>query len=284
MPWFTKPKYTSLNRPPEKKKEMPQGVWTNCPSCEQMITVAEIERNLKICPKCQHYFTLTARERLALVADQDSFEEMFTDIQPLNPLEFPGYEEKLKNSQKKSGLDEAVICGQAKIEGIDCALGISDFSFMGGSMGSVVGERITLLVEYALESQLPLVIISAGGGGARMHEGMLSLMQMGKTSAAVARLKEAGIPYISVLTHPTMGGVSASYAWLGDVIIAEPKALIGFAGPRVIEQTIHQKLPEGFQRSEFLLEHGMIDMIVGRREMKGVLVNILGILKPIMAY
>ncbi len=282
MVWFSKPKYTSLSKA-AKKKEMPEGLWTKCPSCEQMIFAAELEKNLKICPKCEHYFTLTAQERLALVTDEGSFREMFTDIGPCNPLDFPGYDEKLKNSQKKTGLDEAILCGPAKINKIPVALAVSDFSFLGGSMGSVVGERVTLLAEYALKHRLPLVIISAGGGGARMHEGMLSLMQMGKTSAAIARLRDAGIPFISVLTHPTMGGVAASFASLGDVIMAEPKALIGFAGPRVIEQTIHQRLPEGFQTSEFLLEHGMIDFIVKRSEMKAKITRVLKLLHPVGA-
>jgi acetyl-CoA carboxylase carboxyl transferase subunit beta len=205
---------------------------------------------------------------------------MFSDIRSTNPLGFPEYDKKLAGSQKKTGLDEAVLCGGAKIDGIPVALGVSDFSFMGGSMGSVVGERITRLAEWALGNRVPLVIVSAGGGGARMHEGMLSLMQMGKTSAAVARLRESGVPYLSVLTHPTMGRVAASFASLGDVIMAEPKALIGFAGPRVIEQTIHQRLPEGFQTSEFLLEHGMIDFIVERSELKAKIAQVLCLLRP----
>ncbi len=281
MRWFVKPKYTSLGKPPApKKKEMPEGLWTKCPSCGHMIFVAELEKNQKICPNCGYYFTLTARERLKQVADAGSFKEMFADIRSINPLGFPEYDKKLAGSQKKTGLDEAVLCGEAKIEGILVALGVSDFSFMGGSMGSVVGEKITRLAEWALEKRLPLVIISAGGGGARMHEGMLSLMQMGKTSAAVARLREAGVPYLSVLTHPTMGGVAASFASLGDVIMAEPKALIGFAGPRVIEQTIHQRLPEGFQTSEFLLDHGMIDFIVERSELKAKIAQVLSLLRP----
>jgi len=280
MRWFAKDKYTSLQRPEVKKKEMPSGLWTKCPDCGQMIFVAELQRNLMICPKCSYYFTLTAQQRLDLIADEGTFEQRFTDIKSCNPLGFPQYDEKLKRSQKKTGLDEAVLVGTAKIEAISVALGVSDFSFLGGSMGSVVGERVTLLAELALDKRLPLVIISAGGGGARMHEGMLSLMQMAKTSAAVARLRDAGIPYISVLTHPTMGGVAASYASLGDVILAEPRALIGFAGPRVIEQTIHQRLPEGFQTSEFLLDHGMIDMIVERAEMKAKIAQVLRLLAP----
>jgi acetyl-CoA carboxylase carboxyl transferase subunit beta len=280
MRWFSKKKYTSISKK-AKKKEMPEGLWTKCPSCGTMIFVAELEKNMKICPKCGFYFTLTARERLRLVADEGTFLEMFTDIRSINPLEFPEYDKKLQRSQKKTGLDEAVMCGRAKIEEIDTALGVSDFSFLGGSMGSVVGEKVTLLAEYALEERLPLVVVSAGGGGARMHEGMLSLMQMAKTSAAVARLRKNGIPFISVLTHPTMGGVAASFASLGDVIMAEPKALIGFAGPRVIEQTIHQRLPEGFQTSEFLLEHGMIDMIVERGGLKATLGRTLRLLAPV---
>jgi len=279
MVWFSKPKYTSLKKA-AKKKEMPEGLWTKCPACEQMIFAAELEKNLKICPKCHYYFTLSARERLQLVADGGRLEEMFTDVQSCNPLDFPEYDDKLAKSRKKTGLDEAILCGRATIEEIPVALAVSDFSFLGGSMGSVVGERVTLLAEYALQQRLPLVIISAGGGGARMHEGMLSLMQMGKTSAAIARLRDAGIPFISVLTHPTMGGVAASFASLGDVILAEPKALIGFAGPRVIEQTIHQRLPEGFQTSEFLLEHGMIDFIVQRAEMKAKIAQVLRLLRP----
>lgn len=280
MRWFTTSKYTSLNRE-VKKKEMPEGLWTKCTSCNQMIFAADLEKNLKICPQCGFYFTLTARERLDQIADPGSFKPLFTDLRSSNPLGFPEYDAKLKNSMKKTGLDEAILCGRATVEGIEIALAVSDFSFLGGSMGSVVGEKVTLLAEYALEHCLPLVIISAGGGGARMHEGMLSLMQMGKTSAAIGRLRDAGIPFISVLTHPTMGGVAASFASLGDVMMAEPKALIGFAGPRVIEQTIHQRLPEGFQTSEFLLEHGMIDFIVERKEMKAKIAQVLRILHPI---
>jgi acetyl-CoA carboxylase carboxyl transferase subunit beta len=279
MRWFVKPKYTSLGKA-AKKKEVPEGIFDKCQGCLQMVLVSEINRNNKICPKCGHYYTLKARERLALIADEGSFKEMFSDVQSCNPLDFPGYDEKVTKSQKKTGLDEAIVCGEARIGSVKVALGVADFGFLGGSMGSVVGERVTLLAEHALKHRIPLVIISAGGGGARMHEGMLSLMQMGKTSAAIGRLKEEGIPYISVLTHPTMGGVAASFASLGDVIIAEPKALIGFAGPRVIEQTIHQRLPEGFQTSEFLLEHGMIDDIVERGEMKEKISRILRVLKP----
>lgn len=273
MSWFRRPKYTLQGE--IRKKDVPDGVFTKCVSCNEILATKELEKNQKICPKCGFYFNLTAAERIAITVDKDSFQEYDTSYQSTNPLNFVEYDDKLKKSKKKTGLDEAVVVGTATIEGIPVSLVVLDFYFMGGSMGSVMGEKITLAAERSLEKRLPLVVISAGGGGARMHEGMLSLMQMAKTSAAVAKLREAGIPYISVVTNPTMGGVAASFASLGDVNLAEPKALLGFAGPRVIQQTIGERLPPGFQTSEFLLEHGMLDAIVPRSDMRKTLVLVL---------
>ncbi len=254
--------------------------WLKCTHCKELIHLKELEQNLNCCPKCDYHYRLSVKERLKLLADPDSFEELFTDILPSDPLLFhdtENYKDRLEKAQKKTTKTEAVTTGVCRMEGRSVALGILDFAFMGGSMGSVVGEKLTLLIEYAIERKLPVVIVSASGG-ARMQESALSLMQMAKTSAALARLGEKHLPYISVLTNPTTGGVTASFASLGDVILAEPKALICFAGPRVIEQTIGQKLPEEAQKSEFLLEHGMIDRIVTRRELKGKIVTILGYL------
>ncbi len=268
MSWFKRPpRYTTINVP-EKKSDIPDGLWMRCDNCNEMIYKKDWESNLKICPKCDHYSILSARERIKSLLDPGSFEEKDSSITSIDPLQFSGYAESLARSRKRTGEKEAVTCGQGTIEGYPIQLASFDFAFIGGSMGSAVGEKITRALERGNDTGQPVVIVSAGGGGARMQEGMLSLMQMAKTSAAVAKLREKGTPYISVLTHPTMGGVAASFAFLGDVIIAEPKALIGFAGPRVIEQTIGQTLPDGFQTSEFLLEHGMIDMISERRDLK----------------
>ncbi len=266
MAWFRKrKKFTTLSIE-EKKVDIPKGIWRKCDACEQYITNDEIKRNVYICSHCGHYYVLPVEDRIASIIDAGTFEEFDSCLASKNPLDFEGYEDKLVRAQKKTGRNEAAVTGKGEISGNPVILGVLDFSFMGGSMGSVVGEKITRSAERALNDELPLVVVSTGGGGARMHEGMLSLMQMAKTSAAMGRLKKNGIPYISVIANPTMGGVAASFAALGDVILAEPKALIGFAGPRVIEQTIGQTLPEGFQRSEFLLEHGMIDRIVERKE------------------
>ncbi|MCX7624848.1 MAG: acetyl-CoA carboxylase, carboxyltransferase subunit beta [Candidatus Sumerlaeaceae bacterium] len=273
MVWFKKEKYTTL-KPPVMKDRIPEGLWTKCENCFNMVLTKDFEENLKVCKKCNHHHRLSARERIAMLADEGTFQELFAHIKPTDPLGFVDskpYSERLKSAQKSSGYDEAVIVGTCEMDGIPVALGVMVFEFVGGSMGSVVGERITRLIEYAADHALPLVIISASGG-ARMQEGILSLMQMAKTSAALARLAEKKVPYISVLTNPTTAGVMASYASLGDVIIAEPDALIGFAGPRVIQQTINQILPKGFQKSEFVLEHGFLDKVVHRKDLKKTIV------------
>ncbi len=244
--------------------------WFKCTHCHEMIHAQELKDNKHCCPKCSTHYRLSGSQRVQLLADEGSFKELFTNLKPTDPLHFVDsepYEKRLEEAQKKTGRDEAVIVGECCLNGMDVALGVLDFSFMAGSMGSVVGEKLTLLIEHALENKLPLIIVSASGG-ARMQESILSLMQMAKTSAALAKLHEAAIPYISVLTNPTTGGVTASFASLGDVILAEPDALIAFAGPRVVEQTIGQKLPAGAQRSEFLLDKGMVDCIVSRHELK----------------
>lgn len=254
--------------------------WLKCTHCDELIHANELERNSNCCPKCDYHYRLSVDERIASLADPDSFEQLFKEIQPVDSLGFEdtqSYPERLEAARQKSGHDEAAIVGVCLLEGRQIALGVLNFNFMGGSMGSVVGERLTLLIEHALKKRLPLIIVSTSGG-ARMQESMLSLMQMAKTSAALARLDEAGIPFISILTNPTTGGVTASFASLGDIIIAEPNALIGFAGPRVIEQTMRQKLPPGAQQSEFLLEHGMIDCIVQRCDLKKKVSEMLEIL------
>jgi acetyl-CoA carboxylase carboxyl transferase subunit beta len=251
--------------------------WLKCTHCNELIHTNELEKNRNCCPKCDYHYRLSAEERIASLTDAESFQEMFKEIKPLDPLKFVDtepYSTRLENAIEKSGQDEAVMVGTCAIGGHQIALGVLNFNFMGGSMGSVVGERLTRLMEHALENQLPLIIVSTSGG-ARMQESILSLMQMAKTSAALARLHTAGIPYISILTNPTSGGVTASFASLGDVIIAEPNALICFAGPRVIEQTIGTKLPPGAQKSEFLLKHGMIDCIVVRHELRDKLIKLL---------
>jgi acetyl-CoA carboxylase carboxyl transferase subunit beta len=244
--------------------------WIKCGGCSDTIHANELKESLHCCPKCNYHYRITARQRIDLLTDEGTFEEMFSHLKPKDPLEFEDeekYIDRLRKANEKSGRDEAVIVGRAQIEGHSVALGVMDFSFMGGSMGSVVGERLTLIIEYATQSQLPLIIVSASGG-ARMQESIYSLMQMAKTSGALSRHGKKHLPYISVLTNPTTGGVTASFASLGDIILAEPGALIGFAGPRVVEQTIGHKLPEGAQRSEFLLEKGMIDLVVKRSDLK----------------
>lgn len=244
--------------------------WVKCAQCHELIHVNELQQNLHCCPKCNHHYRLTALQRVHHLADEGSFEELFTELKPVDPLEFVDlepYTDRIKSAQKKSGRDEGVITGRCTLNGAPAALGVLDFSFMAGSMGSVVGERLTRLIEFAIETDLPVILVSASGG-ARMQESILSLMQMAKTSAALAKLHEKGLPYFSVLTNPTLGGVTASFASLGDVIIAEPDALIGFAGPRIVEQCIGQKLPPKAQKSEFLIEKGMIDCIVNRHDLK----------------
>jgi len=275
LAWFKKKnRFTPLAKN-EKKKDLPSGIWRVCDQCGEYVTNEEIKRNLFICPKCDFYYTHPVEDRLRHILDEGSFMEFDERLASKNPLDFDGYDQKLQQAQKKTGRYEAAVTGFGKMDGMAVIAGVLDFSFMGGSMGSVVGEKFARAAERALHDSIPLVIVSTGGGGARMQEGMLSLMQMAKTSAAISRLKKEGIPYISVLANPTMGGVAASYAALGDIIVAEPYALIGFAGPRVIEQTIGQQLPEGFQRSEFLLQHGMIDCIVERPMIPTVLKHLL---------
>ncbi len=254
-----------------KKKSVPAGLWTKCPGCQHVVFNKSLHENYSVCTKCNYHFVIGAHDRLQQLVDSKTFKEINGDLYSLDPLKFSGvkpYLEKVKQDQKKTGLKEACVTGEGLIEGRAAAFGVTDSRFIMGSMGSVVGEKITRLVEYALENKLPLIIVSGSRGGARMYEGALSLMQMAKTSAALQRYQKSKYPFISVLTNPTMGGVMASFASLGDVIVAEPRALIGFAGPRVIEQTIRQKLPADFQTSEFLLEHGLIDRVIDRREMK----------------
>lgn len=264
--------------PKKQKKNIPDGLWSKCPSCSHLVFNKLLEENSKVCPKCSHHFLLTCWERIALMTDKDSFNEISAGLTSRDPLEFAGpktYRTKLEEATKATGLKEAAVVGEAKIEDKPIALGVTDSRFIMGSMGSVVGEKITRIAELALAKHIPLIIVSGSGGGARMYEGMLSLMQMAKTSGALARLKEENIPFISILTNPTMAGVMASFAGLGDVTIAEPGALIGFTGPRVIKQTIKQDLPKGFQTSEFNLKHGMIDMVVPRKELKAILAKLL---------
>ncbi len=255
--------------------------WLKCTHCNELIHANELEQNSNCCPKCDYHYRLSVDERIKNLSDPNTFKELFTNLKPVDTLHFVDtepYVDRLASATEKSGHDEAVTVGTCTLGSMPIALGILNFSFMGGSMGSVVGERLTLLIELSIQKKLPLIIVSTSGG-ARMQESVLSLMQMAKTSAALAKLHEAHIPYISILTNPTTGGVTASFASLGDIIIAEPNALIGFAGPRVIEQTIGQKLPAGAQQSEFLLKHGMIDRIVNRHELKQVIIELLDLLK-----
>jgi acetyl-CoA carboxylase carboxyl transferase subunit beta len=253
-----------------KKREIPEGLWTKCPKCSTMVFDKELDENLKVCPRCQYHFPIVARERIHSLVETCTFEEMNADITSVDILKFTGvasYTNKLADYQKSTGLKDAVITGLCKIGEHRAALGVMDFTFLGGSMGSVVGEKLTRLIEKATEKGLPVIIISTSGG-ARMYEGMFSLMQMAKTCGALAYHAQAKLPYISVLTHPTTAGVMASYASVGDLIIAEPGAMIGFAGPRVIKDTTQAELPPGFQTAEFLLDHGLIDAIVSRKDMK----------------
>lgn len=259
----------------KKTINIPDGLWTRCTDCGQIVYNKNLKENLKVCPKCGYHFYLGARERIEITLDKDSFVEHDSKVNSDDPLNFPGYKEKLSKGQKETGLDEAAIIGEGKIGGRPIVVGVTDFGFMGGSMGSVVGERVTITAEEAMRKGCPLLLISGSGGGARMQEGVISLMQMAKTSTAIAELKKQGILYISLLTHPTMGGVMASFASRGDIVIAEPGALLGFAGPRVIKQTIKQQIPKGFQRSEFLLRHGTIDLVVERSKIRPTLIKIL---------
>lgn len=272
MAWFKKSK-APIALVETKNVQMPAGLWTKCKNCEEIIYSKEIERNLNVCPKCDYHFRISARERIDLVIDEGTFIETDAEMSSVDFLKFKDskkYSDRIKAAVKKNGGGDAVITGSGMMNAQEVVVAVFDFGFLGGSMGSVVGEKVTRAIELGLEKKAPVMIFSSSGG-ARMQESILSLMQMAKSSAALAKLKKAGIPFVSVLTDPTTGGVTASFAMLGDLNVAEPKALIGFAGPRVIEQTIRQQLPEGFQRSEYLLEHGMVDMIVSRQEMKAKL-------------
>lgn len=270
---FKKQKYSIVN-PELDIHEIPEGVWVKCFNCNEILYNKELDKNFKVCQKCGFHFRLNSQERLKMTLDEGSFRELDNGVLPVNPFDLPDYENKLAQARKNTGLNEAVVTGEGTIEGLPVMVAVMDAYFMMASMGTVVGEKITRAIEAALAAKKPLIIFSASGG-ARMQEGILSLMQMAKTVAALTRLAEAGILYITILTDPTTGGVSASFAAVGDIIIAEPGALIGFAGPRVIEQTIRQKLPDGFQRAEFLKQHGFVDVIVPRSQMKPTLARLL---------
>jgi acetyl-CoA carboxylase carboxyl transferase subunit beta len=278
MAFFLKPKSPDI----AQRKDIPKDIWIKCPLSGEMVYSKELINNWMVVPKSNYHFPISARERLRLLADPGSFTELDAHLASASFLGFYSpisYEEKLLNSKNKSGLSDAVISGTLNVHGIRTTIAVMDFNFMGGSMGSVVGEKVTRAIEYAIRKKLPVVIVSTSGG-ARMFEGIISLMQMAKTALALAKLTEAHLPFISVLTNPTMAGVMASFASLGDVILAEPGALIGFAGPRVIEETTRQKLPKGFQTAEFLLKHGLIDQIVSRMEMKSRVASLLEAMKP----
>ena len=279
MGWFTRDK-AGIEKSESKKIKVPEGMWIKCQGCSETLLGSEIDANMSVCPKCGHHYRIAARKRLKLLLDNGTWQEFDAGITSVDFLEFKdakSYQSRIDAALAKGGSKDAVICVEGAIEGMGVQVSCFDFSFMGGSMGSVVGEKITRSIERGLEKNQPVIVISASGG-ARMQESILSLMQMAKTSAALAKLKQAGLPFISILTDPTTGGVTASFAMLGDLNIAEPKALIGFAGPRVIEQTIRQKLPEGFQRAEYLLDHGMVDVIIPRTEMRQKLASILKML------
>jgi len=273
MLWFKKKKVYGLE--PQQKKELPDGVWLKCERCGDILYRKELERNLWVCGKCGYHFRIGCKKYIEILSDDGKFEELDGELSSKDPLNFPQYAQKLKDSQKKTGMKEGVLIGDATIGGHKVVFALTDFGFIGGSMGSVVGEKVTRAIQRAKQEKVPLVILTASGGGARMQEGILSLMQLAKTSAHLAELAKAGIPYITILTHPTMAGVMASFASLGDIIIAEPGALLGFTGPRVIQQTIGEELPDGFQRSEFLLKHGMVDIIAERKNLRKTLVSVL---------
>ncbi|UCE76430.1 MAG: acetyl-CoA carboxylase carboxyltransferase subunit beta [Gammaproteobacteria bacterium] len=280
MSWFEKLMPSRIRTEGKSKRTVPEGLWTKCPACDAVLYRTELERNQDVCPKCDHHMRIGARRRLDLFLDAEPREEIGAEVQPTDPLKFKDskkYSDRLKQAQKGTSETDALVVMRGQVEGIPLVAAAFEFAFMGGSMGSVVGERFVRAVNASIEHNVALVCFSASGG-ARMQESLFSLMQMSKTSAALARMSRAGIPFFSVLTDPTMGGVSASLAMLGDINIAEPKALIGFAGPRVIEQTVRETLPEGFQRSEFLLDHGAIDMIVDRREMRERIATLLAML------
>lgn len=258
----------------EKKKDMPEGLWVKCPSCGESLYESALAKNLRVCTQCGHHFTMSSGERIAALVDDGTFEEIDANLDSVNALGFKDYLGKVKAYQAKTGLKEAVVTGRARNDGTPVVLAIMDFRFLGASMGSVVGEKITRAIETATREKCTVIIFSASGG-ARMHEGILSLMQMAKTCGALARHGEAKLPYISVLTHPTTGGVTASFATVGDLILAEPKCMIGFAGPRVVKETTHSDLPPGFQTAEFMMEHGLVDMIIQRPVMRETLAKLL---------
>ena len=277
MAWFKKARKPIASSTAEKPSRVPEGLWIKCPGCTQLIYKKDLEESLNVCPKCAHHFRIGAAERLCSLFDGGRYAEHFPNLISVDPLQFTDtkpYRQRLQHSISSTGLKDAIIIATGQLDGLDVVVAAMEYSFIGGSMGVVVGEKITRAVEMGLERRHPVIIISCSGG-ARMMEGALSLMQMAKVSAALARLDRARLPFVSILTDPTTGGVTASFAMLGDLNIAEPKALIGFAGPRVIEQTIRQKLPDGFQRSEFLVEHGMLDLVVDRRDLKMTLARAL---------
>jgi acetyl-CoA carboxylase carboxyl transferase subunit beta len=275
---FSKPQLQRHDR----REDMPEGLWIKCADCDAMIHMLELKQNLHVCQTCQNHFLMAARDRIALLADPATFEETEAGMRSSNPLGFHGYEKKIAELCEKTGLDDAVVTGRLAIGGQRAMIAVMDFKYFAGSMGSVVGEKITRAVEMAMAEGRGMIIVSASSG-ARMQEGMLSLMQMAKTCGALARLAEAKLPYISVLTHPTTGGVTASFATIGDINLAEPKCMIGFAGPRVVKETTHQNLPPGFQTAEFMLQHGLIDAIVPRHELRDKLGQLLAFMLPAKA-
>lgn len=272
---FNKPRLRSR----EKREDMPEGLWTKCPDCNAMVHTLELQQNLYTCPHCSSHFLMDSSDRIALIADPDSFEETERDLVSANPLGFVGYEGKIAALRQKTKLNDAVVTGRLTIGGKPAMIAVMDFKFFAGSMGSVVGEKITRAIETAVAEKRGMLIVCASSG-ARMQEGMLSLMQMAKTCGALARLSEARLPYISLMTHPTTGGVTASFATIGDINLAEPKCMIGFAGPRVVKETTHQNLPPGFQTAEFMLDHGLVDAIVPRKELREKLVTLFGYMMP----
>jgi acetyl-CoA carboxylase carboxyl transferase subunit beta len=272
---FDKPTLRRLKR----RDDMPEGLWTKCPDCDAMLHTLELKQHLQTCHHCGYHFLMDSRERIELLADPGSFEETATGLVSANPLGFANYREKIEGMRAKTGLDDAVVTGRLTIGGQPAVIAVMDFKFFAGSMGSVVGEKITRAVELAIAEKRGVIIVSASSG-ARMQEGMLSLMQMAKTCGALARLSEARLPYISVMTHPTTGGVTASFATIGDINLAEPKCMIGFAGPRVVKETTHQNLPPGFQTAEFMLDHGLVDAIVPRAKLRDRLEQLLAFMMP----
>lgn len=275
MPLFGKK--TNYSTVKVRKRDIPDGLWLKCPGCNEIIFKQELDSNVGVCSKCGHHFPISRKERIAMLVEEGSFKEWDSSLESVDTLNFTGtasYTQKLEENVKKTGYKDAITCGRGKMGPHDIGIGVMDFTFLGASMGSVVGEKVTRMIEKSTKAGIPAIMVNTSGG-ARMYEGMFSLMQMAKTSAALSRHAGAGLPYISILTHPTMAGVMASYATLGDVIIAEPDALIGFAGPRVIKETTQQDLPEGFQKSEFLLKHGLLDIVVSRKQLKQTLIQML---------